>query len=160
MRFDLMIEFFNLVKGKVPLSETSRSAFMAVMRQEDFNKGHLLIKPNTTCRSVFFVQKGLTRTLYALHGKDITDWFSPEHSIACSIVSFINQVPDRRGIELLEDSTLWTLDYDDMESLCAAHHDIERFFRFITAHGMLMVQERFDDLHFASAAERYHNMMK
>jgi CRP-like cAMP-binding protein len=155
-----MNEFFNLVKDKVQLSQKSKAALMAVMRHEDFVKGHILVKPHTTCHSLYFVEKGLTRTFYCLHEKDVTDWFSPENSIACSIVSFINQTPDRRGIELLEDSSLWALNYEDMEALCAAHHEIEKFVRFITVYGILLVQERFDDLHFSSAAERYKKLIQ
>ena len=132
---------------------------MSVMRNEDYAKGHILVKPGTVCTSLFFVEKGLTRTFYYKDGKDVTDWFSPESNVAVSIVSFLNQQPDRRGIELLEDSNLWALDYKDLEMLCAQHHEIERFTRLLAAHGILLIQERFDDLHFASAAERYKKLM-
>jgi CRP-like cAMP-binding protein len=154
-----MTAFFDLVKNQMELSEESRKAFLAVMRQEQYAKGHVLVKPNSICRSFYFVEAGLTRTFYFKDDKDITDWFSPENTIACSIISFISQRPDRRGIELLEDSTFWVLDYQDLETLCAQHHEIEHFARLTTAHGLLLVQERFDDLHFATAAERYKKLM-
>src|SRR5215216_5453420 len=141
-----MIQFFNLVKERAPLSEKSRDAFLSVMRKESLRKGHVLVKPGTVCHSMYFVEEGLTRTFYFKEEKDVTDWFSPENSIACSIVSFITQTPDRRGIELLEDSILWALDDVDMETLCNEHHEIERFMRFLTAYGLLLVQERFDEL--------------
>jgi len=155
----MMTGFFNLVKDKMQLSEKSKQAFLSVMRNEDYSKGHILVKPGTVCPSFFFVEKGLTRTFYYKEGKDVTDWFSPENTIACAIVSFTTQQPDRRGIELLENSTFWTLDYNDLEMLCDQHHEIERFARFCTAYGMLLVQERFDELHFATAAERYKKLL-
>jgi CRP-like cAMP-binding protein len=154
-----MTGFFNLLKDKMQLSPKSREAFLSVMRNEDYSKGHVLVKPGTVCPSIFFVEKGLTRTFYYKDGKDVTDWFSPENTIGCSIVSFTTQQPDRRGIELLEDSSFWTLDYHDLEMLCDQHHEIERFTRLITAYGMLLIQERFDELHFATAAERYKKLL-
>ncbi len=154
-----MTGFFNLLKDKMQLSPKSREAFLSVMRNEDYSKGHLLVKPGTVCPSIFFVEKGLTRTFYYKDEKDVTDWFSPENTIACSIVSFTTQQADRRGIELLEDSSFWTLDYHDLEMLCEQHHEIERFTRLITAYGMLLIQERFDELHFATAAERYKKLL-
>lgn len=154
-----MTQFFNLLKDKMQLSQKSRDAFLSVMTNEDYSKGHILVKPGTVCPSIFFVEKGLTRTFYYKDGKDVTDWFSPENTIACSIVSFTTQQPDRRGIELLEDSSFWTLDYHDLEMLCDQHHEIERFTRLTTAYGMLLIQERFDELHFATAAERYKKLL-
>ncbi len=154
-----MTAFFDSVKDKMQLSPTSREAFLSVMRNEDYPKGHILVKPGTVCTSMFFVEKGLTRTFYYKDDKDVTDWFSPESTVAVSIVSFLNQQPDRRGIELLEDSNLWALDYKDLEMLCAQHHEIEKFTRLLAAHGILLIQERFDDLHFATAAERYKKLM-
>jgi CRP-like cAMP-binding protein len=155
-----MTAFFNMLKDKIQLSEKSREAFLSVMRNEEYPRGHLLVKPGTVCRSFFFVEKGLTRTFYYKDGKDVTDWFSPENTIACSIVSFTTQKPDRRGIELLEDSSFWVLDHDDLEMLCSQYHEIERFARLSTAYGMILVQERFDDLHFATAAERYKKLLE
>jgi CRP-like cAMP-binding protein len=155
-----MTEFFNLVKERIQLSEKSQQALLSVMRKEDFPKGYVLVKPGTICRSMYFVEKGLTRTFYYKDDKDVTDWFSPENTIACSIVSFNSQRPDRRGIELLEDSTLLVLDYNDLEMLCNEHHEIEKFARFGTTLGMLLIQERFDDLHFATAPERYKKLIE
>jgi CRP-like cAMP-binding protein len=155
-----MTNFFNIVKDRMQLSENSRQAFLSVMKKEEYEKGHVLVRPGSICRSIYFVEKGLTRTFYEKDDKDLTDWLSPENTIACSIVSFAHQQPDRRGLELLEDSTLWILDYDDMEMLCEQHHEIEKFMRMITSYGMLLVQERYDDLHFSSAAERYKKLME
>src|SRR5215213_2211164 len=149
-----MTAFFDIVKDRVQLSEKAKEAFLAVMKKEEYAKRHVLVKPGSVCNSMYFIEKGLTRTFYYKHGKDVTDWFSPENTIACSIVSFISRQPDRRGIELLEDSVIYVLDYTDMESLCNQHHEIERFVRIVTGYGLILVQERFDDLHFASAPER------
>lgn len=155
----MMTGFFNLVNDKMQLSEKSREAFLSVMKNEEYPKGHILVKPGAICSSLFFVEKGLTRTFYYKDGKDITDWFSPENTIACSIVSFTSQQPDRRGIEVLEDAGLWVLDYKDLEMLCSQYHEIERFARMNTVHGLVLLQERFDELHFSTAAERYKKLL-
>jgi CRP-like cAMP-binding protein len=154
-----MIGLFNLSNDPTVLSEKSKDAFLAMMRREEHEKGHVLVKPGTICNEMFFIEKGLTRTFYYKDDKDITDWFSTENTIACSILSFFRRIPDRRGIELLENSTLWSLHHDDLENLCKEHHEIERFTRGVITYGLLLVQERFDDLHFATAAERYRKLL-
>jgi hypothetical protein len=92
-------------------------------------------------------------------GKDVTDWISDENSFACSIISFINRKPDRRIIELLEPSVLFALHYNDLESLCSKHHDIENLFRHLVSFGLVQLQQKFDDLHFSTALKRYQKLM-
>src|SRR5215213_8186835 len=121
-----MSGFLEILGDQMQLSDEAKAAFMNVMRKEELEKGHLLVKPGTICNSIYFIEKGLSRTYYNKSGKDITDWFSPEKTIACSIVSLITRKPDRRGIELLESSIIWILDYTDMENLCSQHHEIEK----------------------------------
>jgi CRP-like cAMP-binding protein len=78
---------------------------------------------------------------------------------ACSIISFLTRQPDRRGIELLEDSVLWGMHHDELEQLYKHHHDIERLGRLLVSFGLIQLQQRFDDLHFATAAQRYRTLM-
>lgn len=154
-----MDAFFTLVSQYISLSPESREAFVAILKEMELPKGHVLVKPDSTCRYVYFIEKGLTRTFYYKDGKDVTDWFSAENMFACSIISFLTRTPDRRGIELLEDSVLWAIHHDDLEKLYDQYHDIERFGRLLVSNGIIQVQQRFDDLHFATAAERYHTLM-
>jgi len=155
-----MEAFFSTIEKLIVLDSASRQAFAAIMQYHEFPKGHLLVKPGTVCHSIFFIEEGLTRTYYEKDGKDITDWLSPENSFACSIVSFITRRPDRRGIEALEPTRVWTIHYNDLETLYTTHHSIERMGRLIVSSGLVQLQMRFDDLHFATAAERYATMMK
>ncbi|MBN8856435.1 MAG: hypothetical protein BGO55_16715 [Sphingobacteriales bacterium 50-39] len=78
---------------------------------------------------------------------------------ACSIISFLTRQPDRRGIELLEDAVLWGLHCDELEKLYKHYHDIERLGRLLVSFGLIQLQQRFDDLHFATAAQRYRTLI-
>ena len=123
-------------------------------------KDYILLKPNSVCNYIYFIEKGLTRTFYLKKGKDVTDWLSPENTFAVSIVSFINRIPDRRGIELLEDSVIWALSYENLNKGFNKYHDLERLGRLIANTGITQMQKRFDDLHFATAKERYQILVQ
>ena len=155
-----MESFFKNAEQLVRLSAEAREALASSLSYHEVSKGHLLVKPHSICNYLYFVEKGLTRTFYYKEDKDITDWLSPENNFACSIVSFINRIPDRRGIEVLEDSILWSLEHSKLEQLYQSFHEIERLGRLIISSGMTMMQKRFDDLHFATALERYDTLMK
>ena len=154
-----MQEFFETVSQFTILSANSRLALASVLKRSEFPKGEILVKPDTICDSIYFIERGLTRTYYIKDGKDITDWLSAENTFAVSIISFITRKPDRRAIELLEPSILLSIHVDQLESLCATHHDIERMTRLLVSSGLVQLQQKFDDLHFETALQRYQNLM-
>jgi len=155
-----MDKFFEIVSSLVILSTESKQALSSILKRLEFGKGHILVSQNSVCNYLYFVENGLTRTYYYNDGKDVTDWISPENSFACSIVSFISRRPDRRQIELLEPSVLWSLQYYELEQLCAKHHEVERLMRHLVSSGLVQLQHRFDDLHFATALQRYQTLME
>ena len=151
--------FLEAVSRFTSLSPVSQAALSAVLKRLELEKGHVLVQQNTVCQWVYFIESGLTRTYYYKDGKDITDWLSAEGQFAVSISSFITQQPDRRIVELLEPSVLWAVSHSSLEQLYQQYHDIERLGRLLASHGLLLVQQRFDELHFATALERYRTLM-
>lgn len=155
-----MESFFVKVAEFVDLGDEAKTGLTKILKRHSLPKGHFLLKPFGVCSHIYFIQSGLTRTFYEKEGKDITDWISSENTFACSIVSFITRMPDRRGIELLEDTVLWSMQYSELEGLCKKHHQVERLYRLITSYGIVEMQKRFDDLHFSTAMQRYATIMK
>ncbi|ANH82769.1 hypothetical protein A8C56_18880 [Niabella ginsenosidivorans] len=155
-----MENFFSTVSQYTHLSAQSRQELAAHLRKQVLPKGYTLVKPDTVCNFTYFIDSGLTRTYYLKDGKAITDWISDEYTFACSIISFITRKPDRRGIELLEDAVLYALHYNDLDKLCNSYHDIETLFRKLVSAGLIQLQQKFDDLHFATALERYRVLMQ
>jgi signal-transduction protein with cAMP-binding, CBS, and nucleotidyltransferase domain len=154
-----MDKFFETVAQFTELSEEGKEALAAILKRLELPKEYLLVKQNSICHYTYFIEKGLTRTFYYKDNKDVTDWLSAENMFAVSLISFITQKPDRRGIELLEDSILWAIHYNDLERLYKQYHDIERLGRLLVTFGIIQVQQRFDDLHFSSALQRYQTLM-
>lgn len=154
-----MDKFFEIISRLTTLSADSKQDLVTVAKCLELKKGHILVKENTVCNYLYFVESGLTRTYYYIDGKDITDWISPENTFACSIVSFISRKPDRRQIELLENAVLWAFHFADIEQLCSVHHDVERMIRLLVSTGLIQLQQRFDELHFATALQRYQTFI-
>jgi len=154
-----MESFFHEVAKIISLSPASRQALAEVMENQSFHRGETVLRPNAVCNSILFVESGLLRTYYLKNGKDVTDWLSPENSFSCSILSFITRQPDRRGIEALENTVAWKIGYDQLDQMYQQHHEIERLGRLLYGSGVIQVQQRFDDLHFSSALDRYSKLM-
>jgi CRP-like cAMP-binding protein len=154
-----MESFFNYIRSFMHLSGEGQELLAGQLQRLELPKGHLLVRAGTVCHYIYFIETGLTRTFYVKEGKDVTDWISPENSIACSIVSFLTRRPDVRNIELLEPSVLWALAWHDLEKLYSRSHEIDRLGRLLVSNGLIQMQQRFDDLHFATAQERYHKLL-
>ncbi len=155
-----MNQFFETISEFATLSSESKQELALRLKKLELPKGYVLVNPGAVCNYVYFIEEGLSRTFYLKAGKDVTDWLSAENSFACSIVSFLTRKPDIRGIELLEPAVLWALHHDALEQLYARHHDIERLGRNLMSLGIIQLQQRFDDLHFATATHRYETLMR
>lgn len=154
-----MTSFFDTVSQLTHLTPEGRDALASVLKLKEINRGEVLLNVDTVCNHVFYIESGLTRTFYYKDGRDVTDWISTEGTFACSIVSFITRQPDRRGIEALENCRIYSVHYNDLEKLYAKYHDIERLGRMLVSTGLVQLQKRFDDLHFATARERYMQIL-
>lgn len=142
------------------LDSASSDELSKIAKEHHFPIGHILLAPDSICKHFYFVRQGLTRTFYLKDGKDITDWISPENTFAVSLISFIKQEPDRRGIEVLEPSVLYSLYHDDLEMLCEKYHAVEHIIRKILNFGIVQMQNKIDDVHFVSAKQRYQNLLQ
>src|SRR6267142_765795 len=116
-----MESFLQTVSQFTTLSQDSKKELAAILKLHGMPKGHVLVKPDSICTHLYFIERGLTRTFYFKDGKDVTDWISAENSFAVSVISFITQKPDRRGIELLEPSAFYAIDYYKLEKLSTKH---------------------------------------
>ena len=66
-----MNSFFAIVTQLTNLSDESKQALGAVLKRHELPKGEVLVKQNTVCHHIYFIEKGLTRTYYLKDGKDI-----------------------------------------------------------------------------------------
>lgn len=155
-----MERFFQTIAQFTNLSDKSKQELSACLKKMELPRGYIIVRQDTVCDFVYFIDYGLTRTYYLKDGKDVTDWISDENTFACSIISFITRKPDRRIIELLEPSLLYALHYNNLEKLSRKHHDIENFYRHIVSFGLVQLQQKFDDQHFSTALQRYQQLMK
>ena len=106
------VRFFDTIAPYVKLSPQSRSVLLSHMIKLSLPKGHVLVPIGGICRSVYYMEKGLTRTFYIKDGKEVTERFCAENTFTCSMTGYVTNTPDGRQIELLEPSIVWTMTYE------------------------------------------------
>ncbi|HTF82392.1 MAG TPA: Crp/Fnr family transcriptional regulator [Cytophagales bacterium] len=154
-----MHTLFDHIKQYHHLNEDAKAALAASLQKVCFAKGTFLIQEGKVCHHLYFLEKGGLRGYYNLDGKEVTYWFGFENSFVTSFYSFVSRKASFEHLQLLEDSVLWSITYDQLQGLYDRHPDIERLGRIVHEKYYLMLEERFLGNHFKDAKERYENLL-
>jgi CRP-like cAMP-binding protein len=159
LRSTLPYTLINLLKDKASLSEHNIDCLLGEMVRVELKKGDQLVKPNQVCNNIYFIEKGVARIYYLKNEKKVTDWLETEHQFITIVDSFLNNTPSKKYLDVLEDSVLWSLKNSTFEKLSQINPEIQKFGRMVLHQTLVMTQERFDDLHFITARQRYEKLM-
>ncbi len=109
---------------------------------------------------IYFVEKGVARTYYLKNGKEITYWIACENDFVGSMASFFMQTPGNKIVETIESCTLWEFEYHKLQQLFDTNEELARAGRLFANYAISLMEERFDNLHFNTAKERYDLLME
>lgn len=152
-----IIEAFTAIS---PLSEAAREAIVEVTTHHTYPKGHHLLELWHVDRYFHYIHHGAGRVYYLKDGLDITDYFALDQQFLGGVESLFTQRPSQKAIELLEESEVYSMLYEDMERLSAQYHEIETLGRRLAIFAFLEGQQRIESIRFLSAAERYQELEK
>ncbi|WP_157231596.1 Crp/Fnr family transcriptional regulator [Cecembia lonarensis] len=150
---------FKFFDGIHPISAKAIEALRKICFELAMPKGKDLQSIGHTCRTIYYVEKGLARTYYYKDGNDITELFAFENSLIARAESLFTGNPSKKGIQLLEDSILIGIPSPDLFNLYDQHHDIERLFRRIFEAAYVETVNRIESLQFHTAEERYKDLL-
>lgn len=115
----------------------SKFSFLRVDRRE------LLIRQGEPCRHIFFILTGGIRAFHtASDGRESTIMFGIQDWWITDMNCFVNQQPALLSLEALEESTLMSLSWNDMEALYTQIPQFERYFRILMQNAYIREQQR------------------
>ena len=112
-----MENILKTISQFISITDEIKSILIENLKLREIPKGDLLLEQGKTCRELYFIDKGLFRGFYFQKGKEITTWFSIESEIFTSMYSFIAQKPGFEAIEALEDSVVYSINYQALHLL-------------------------------------------
>ena len=154
--FQTMFHYFDKFQ---PLSLSSKEAITNICFSVVIPKNKDLQSIGHTCKTIYFVQKGLARIYYYKDGNDITESFAFENFIIARVESLFTGNPSKKGIQVLEDAEFIGIPSTSLFELYDQHHDIERLFRKIFEAAYVETVNRIESLQFHSAEERYKALL-
>ncbi|MGY4538197.1 CRP-like cAMP-binding protein [Mucilaginibacter sp. UYNi724] len=157
MNVELLIQTLNFIS---PLSSELDKRFRENLREEKFPRRHLLLKEGQIANKIYFINQGFARAFYyTREGKECTSWFMGKGELMISVYSFYTQQPAAENIELLEQSELLSMTWNQLQGIYADFPEYNFIGRIVTEKYYQLSEERAVLLRTLSAKERYERLL-
>ena len=148
----LLFQYFTKYN---PLSKEAENAIIEISSIVVIKKNKDLQPIGHTCKTIYFINKGIARIYYFKDDLDITESFSFENNIIARVESLFTGKPSRKAIQILEDAEVVAINSNQLFKLYDSFPEIERLFRKIFEAAYVDTVNRIEGIQFHSAEERY-----
>ena len=157
MDTDKLIRSLSLI---TPLSAELQKAFSNYISEDSYPKKHLLLKEGQVAKRIYFIKEGFARAFYfTKNAKECTSWFMGQGDLMISVYSFFTQQPAVENIELLEDSVIQSMTWQQLQAIYADFKDFNYVGRILTEKYYIQSEERAILLRTLTAKERYERLL-
>ena len=154
-----MEQLFTYFKKFNALSAEAEEAIAGICTSLLIKKNINLQSVGHTCKTIYFIKKGVARIYYLNDGIDITENFFFENNIIARVESLLTGRPSRKAIQILEDAEIISINADALFKLYDRFHEIERLFRKIFESAYVDTVNRIEGMQFHTAEERYKALL-
>lgn len=131
-----------------------------ILTCKKYKKGERILDEGDVCRSMLYIEKGLTRQFYFKYDKDLTEHIAYEGGVVICLESYLKEEPTRLMIETLEPTVVWEIPKDRLEMLAQEDASIGAWYRRIFELSLIESQVKADALRFEPAHERYNKLLQ
>jgi CRP-like cAMP-binding protein len=154
-----MEKLFLILGQLMPLSRELKEELGMKVFVRKAKKKEILISEGKICDHLFFIKKGFLRGFHYQNGKEITAWFGFENDFATSSYSFVSQKVGYETVEVIEDSILYAITHEDLDSIYEKHPEFNYVGRLLTEKYYIDLMERALCLQFQSGKESYEQLV-
>jgi CRP-like cAMP-binding protein len=141
------------------LSENLQERIKSNLLEENHKRKSTLLKAGQVSQRIYFIKERFVRAYYHKGGNEFTSWFMTTGDIIVSVYSFFSRNPSFENIEVLEDSVLQSISWDQLQILYKEFPEFNRTGRLITEHYYIKSEERTITLQTLNAKQRYEKLI-
>lgn len=142
------------------LSKDQIHKLAAILVCKKYKKGERILDEGDVCKSILYIEKGMTRQFYFKYNKDLTEHIGYEGGAIMCLESLLKQEPSRLMVEALEPTVLWKIPKEGMDRLSLEDAEIGVFYRKFFECSLIESQIKADTLRFEPAHERYSKLLQ
>lgn len=157
-----MQQFWEKLRSYGQLSEKSRLAWEAIVKERKYEKNEFFLQEGQIPRTVAFVSKGLFSQYFsAENGDTIIKRFFPENFFVASTSALLTHSPSLFTIKTLEPSTVLEYNFSAFKQLTEEFPDIAGFYiRYMELHWIIEKEPLEISFRYDTAKTRYLNFLK
>ena len=157
MTHDLILH--NISKH-ISLDNEEIAYFISLVKPKQLIKKNFILKEGQLCKYISFVNSGTLRAYYLdKEGKESTIMFAVTDWWITDMYCYINRLPAMLNIEAVENSSIFQLQKDHLDTLLLKVPKFERFFRILMQNAYIREQLRVIQNLSLSAEQRYDNFL-
>lgn len=154
------MKLIDYLKSTITVSGELESELKKVCVKKTAGKGEVILNAGEQSHNLLFIESGFLRGYYFLEDKEITSWFASEGEFATCFYSFISGESSFEKIQALEETELIEIPKEALQNIYKQFPETEHVGRILTEAYYLKLDGRFLSLHFKTAKERYHHLLK
>ena len=109
-------------------------------------KNTFLVNYDEVNNKIYFMFKGLARSISRYDEKEQTSWLVKENDFVNIVNSFLNQTPSKEAIQVLEDSVLIYLSYQHLQEIYDTIPETNKIGRLVSEEYLKLYDNRINDL--------------
>ena len=136
--------------------------FSSFLKKQEKHKKTTFLKTGEIENYISFIEKGIVRLFIPTKDdeKEITFGFSFKYEFISAYDSFLTQKPSTYQLETLNETTLWSINYEDLQKVYKNTKMGNFIGRFSSEKLFLIKSAREQSLLFETAETRYLNLFK
>lgn len=157
-----MLEFRKHIESIATISNEDWSIFSSFLEKREFPKKHIFLKMGEVENYVSFIEKGEVRLSIPIEEeeKELTFGFSFKDEFISAYDSFLTRTPSLYLLETLAPTTLWSINYNDLQLAYQQTEIGNKIGRFIAERLYLLKSKREQSLLNENPDQRYLNLFK
>lgn len=143
-----------------PLNPQQQKDLCRLVHKLEFPRASLILEEGEISNHIYFVVKGVVRSVYNSYGKEVTRWLCFEGHFASSYFSFIHRTPSEDTIISISDCELLCISYENLQYLARQDRiwvDLNQRLLGLYYTGLL---KRIASFQTQSTTERYHALLQ
>ncbi len=155
-----MKNIVSKIRQTYPVSDTALQALLEGMEEHLYARNTCIVHSRKTDRRVYFIEEGITRSVFHYDGKDTTTWFSQEGDITFGMDSLYYNRPSVESVEALEDCRIYAMPIEKLNALYEEYIDIANWGRVLHQNVNKELSHIFVERLQLPPAERYARFME
>jgi CRP/FNR family transcriptional regulator, anaerobic regulatory protein len=128
---------------------------LSVVKHREIRKKEFLLKAGQINKEIAFIVSGLMHAFYMKEDTEVSSWFLKEGDVIVSVDSFYDQVPSYEYIRALENTSIYYIDYSELEYIYNNFMEFNYIGRVLTIKYLKIWTQQLYSIKMRSAEERY-----